>query len=115
MAERDTPGWKFYQKHLGFFYRKDVDGLVENDYNDDAVCASVDFVVRGRDALRQLFTGYLQAIGDFQVRTTEKFQEADDLVVLEATMDTERAGERKVYDIFVMKDGKIQYHITGVR
>jgi len=30
-------------------------------------------------------------------------------------MDTSRAGERKVYDIFVLKDGKISYHFTGLR
>ena len=113
--ERDTAGWKFYQKHLNFFYTRDIEGLVQSDYHEDAELVTVDWSARGRDALRQIFTGYLEMIGDFKVRTTEKFHETDDAIMLEATMDTQKAGERKVYDIFVMRAGKITHHFTGVR
>ena len=44
----DTPGWKFFEKHLQFFIDKDVDGLLASDYNDDAVCISYDFAVTGQ-------------------------------------------------------------------
>ena len=112
---RNTPGWMFYEKHLGFFSNKDVEGLLASDYNQDAMVMSYDFAVKGHDALRQLFKGYLEMIGDFTLKSTEHFNETEDSIMLEATLETARAGERKVYDVFVMKNGKISYHFTGVR
>ena len=113
--ERDTPGWNFYQRHLQYFFDKDIEGLVTNDYTEDAELLAGEFAVKGRDALRQVFTGYLDIIGEFTVRSTEKFMESYDAIILEATLDTEKTGERKVYDAFVMRDGKISHHFTGVR
>lgn len=115
MEPEDTAGWKFFLHHLDYFYKKDVEGLVANDYTADAQVISYDFAVQGTDALKQLFTGYLQMIGDFKVTSWDHFRETADSILVEATMDTERAGERKVWDVFMMKDGKITHHFTGVR
>jgi len=111
----DTPGWKFFEKHLQFFIDRDVDGLLASDYTDDAVCISYDFAIKGKEGLKTLFTGYLEMVGDIKLRSTDHWRETEDSILIEATMDTSRAGERKVYDIFVMKDGKISHHFTGVR
>ena len=46
----DTPGWRFYQKHLSFFYTKDIEGLLASDYAEDARLISYDFAVRGHAA-----------------------------------------------------------------
>jgi hypothetical protein len=111
----DSPDWKFYMKHLQYFFDKDVEGLVANDYAEDAQVLAGEFAVKGTEALKQLFTGYLDMIGDFTLRQTDKFCESDDAIILEAILDTEKTGERKVYDCFVMRNGKIAYHFTGVR
>jgi hypothetical protein len=111
----DTPGFKFYKKHLQYFFDKDVEGLVNNDYTPDAQVLAGEFAVQGTEALKQLFTGYLDMIGNFTLRSTDKFCESGDAIILEAILDTEKTGERKVYDCFVMRDGKIAYHFTGVR
>jgi ketosteroid isomerase-like protein len=113
--QKDSPGYRFYMRHLDYFFNKDVEGLVANDYTEDAQVLAGEFAVKGPEALKQLFTGYLDMIGDFKLRSTEKFCESDDAIILEATLDTEKTGERKVYDCFVMRDGKIAYHFTGVR
>jgi hypothetical protein len=102
-------------RHLNYFYTKDVDGLVANDYMPDAELVTVDFAVKGSDALKQTFHAYLDMVGDIKLMSTDHFQETDDVIQLEATMDTSKAGIRRVYDVFVMKDGKIAYHITGVK
>ena len=115
ITDLDTPGWKFYMNHLQYFFNKDIDGLVANDYTPDAELLAGEFAVKGTDALREVFTGYLQMVGDFTLRNTSKFMETDDAIILEATMDTANTGERKVYDCFVMRDGKISHHFTGVR
>jgi hypothetical protein len=54
-------------------------------------------------------------VGPFTVRSTDKFNTIDDAIMLEAILDTTNAGERKVWDAFIMRDGKISHHITGVR
>ena len=112
LAIAPTPRWKFYKKHLNYFFNKDVEGLVKNDYNEDAVLAEPDFVVQGHDALREIFTGYLEMIGDMTLKTTDKFVETENSIYLEATLQTSNLGERKVTDTFVLKDGKISYHFT---
>jgi len=113
--DQQTPGWKFYEKHLQYFYDKDIAGLVANDYNEDAIVMSYDFTVKGPEALRQLFTAYLDMIGEFQVVSTEQFRETEDAVLLEATLQTSKVGIRKVYDAFVFKNGKVSYHMTGLK
>lgn len=115
LATQPSFGRKFFRRHIQYFLDKDVEGLVSHDYTDDAVVQSVDFVVQGPDALRALFTGYLQMIGDFKLNSMDGFIENGNVIQLEATMQTTNAGLRKVYDVFVMKDGKIQRHITGVK
>ncbi len=110
-----TPGWKFYERHINYFVIKDVNGLVENDYNEDAVLISFDFTVKGHEALKDIFKGYLEMIGDLELKSTDNFTETEDSIFLEATIETSKLGERKVYDVFVMKNGKISYHFTGVR
>ena len=115
MEDLDTPYFHFYKRHIQFFLDKDIDGLVASDYTEDAQVLAGEFHVQGHEALKQLFTGYLQMVGDFTLRSTDKWQESDDAIILEATMDTANTGERKVYDCFVMRDGKIAYHFTGVR
>jgi hypothetical protein len=111
----NTAGWKFYQKHLQFFYNKDIEGLLASDYTEDAQLISVDFAVRGYDAMRQIFHAYLDMMGDFTVKSTDQFIETDDTILLEATIDSPNVGIRKVYDVFIMRNGKISHHITGVR
>jgi ketosteroid isomerase-like protein len=115
MEQQDTPGWRFFQKHLSFFYNKDVDGLLASDYTDDAVVVSYDFAIKGKENLKGLFTAYLQQMGDIKVKSYDHYRETDDSILVEATMDTSGAGERKVWDVFVMRDGKISHHFTGLR
>jgi len=115
VEKRDSPGWKFYENHLKFFYNKDVNGLVANDYNEDALLITFDFAVRGHEQLKQVFRAYLDMIGEFTVISTDNFTEAEDVIFLEATLDTAKAGIRKVYDVFILRNGKISHHITGVR
>ena len=115
LAIAPTPRWKFYKNHLNYFSNKDVEGLVKNDYNEDAVLAAPDFVVQGHAALREIFKGYLEMIGDMTLKTTDKFVETENSIYLEATLQTSNLGERKVTDAFVLKDGKISYHFTGVK
>ena len=108
-----SPGRKFYEEQLDYLAAKDVDGLVANHYNDDAVLISFDVTVKGREALRDYFRTYLERLGTLTVMSTDKFTETEDGILLEATV-TSNLGTVQVYDAFVLRDGKISYHFAGV-
>lgn len=111
----DSWAWKFYEKHLGFFFSKDVDGLLASDYAEDCQLVSYDFAVKGHAAMRPIFQNYLAYLGDFTVKSTERFTFTDDSILLEATLVGANFGERKVYDVFVFRNGRAIYHFTGTR
>ena len=108
-----TAGRRFYQEQLDYLAAKDVDGLVANHYNDDAVLISFDVTVKGRAALREYFRAYLERLGTLTVTSTDKFTETEDSIFFEATV-TSDLGTVQVYDAFVLRDGKISYHFAGV-
>src|SRR5437868_6941927 len=108
-----SPGRRFYEEQLAYLAAKDVDGLVDNHYNVDAVLVSFDVTVKGRDALREYFRTYLKRLGTLTVTSTDRFTETEDTIFFEATM-TSNLGTARVYDAFVLRDGKISYHFAGV-
>lgn len=109
-----TPGRQLYEKQLDYIFAKDVEGLINNHYNEDAVLIGFDIVVKGRAALKDYFHVYLEKLGHLEVKSTDKFQETEDTVFLEAQV-VSNLGPAVVYDAWVLKDGKISYHFTGVK
>lgn len=115
MTEAMTPGQVFYQKQLDFLYAKDTVGLIDSNYNDDAVLHSFDHTIKGGQALKEYFKGYLEMLGDLKVLSTDKWTETDDTIFFEATVETGSFGVVKVFDAMVFRDGKIAHHFTGVK
>lgn len=114
-APSDSWAWRWYEKHLKFFYEKDVEGLLKSDYAEDCQLVSYDFAVKGHGAMRQIFTAYLEMMGDFTLKSTDHFTVTEDSIMLEATLTGQKFGERKVYDVLVFRDGKAIYHFTGLK
>jgi len=109
-----TPGQQFYDEQLGYIYAGDVDGLIDNHYHEDALLVGFDLTVRGRDALKEHFRNYLKTIGKLTVKSTDKFQDTGDTLFFEASV-VSNLGPAVVFDAFVLRDGKIVYHFTGVK
>jgi ketosteroid isomerase-like protein len=107
-----TPGETFYKRQVAFLEAKDVQGLVANQYAQDAELVSFDFTVKGHQALKDHFTRYLEGLGDFKHLSTENFVETEDTVFFEATVRI-KSGTARVYNAFVLKGGKAIYHFTG--
>ena len=113
MTETVTPGRVFYDRHIQFLVDKDVDGLVETNYAPDAELVTFQAVINGREALRAYFRGYIEMLGDIVVESTDKFSETDDAILFEATVRS-NLGRARVYDAWVLRDGQITHHFTGV-
>lgn len=110
-----SPGRQFLDEQLEYLGAKDVDSLIDNHYKDDALLVGFDFTVRGQEALREHFRNYLQTLGDLKLISLDKFTETGDTIFLEATMETSNLGVAQVYDAFVLDDGKVTYHFTGLK
>jgi ketosteroid isomerase-like protein len=110
---RQSAGRQFYERQLAYLRANDVDGLIDQHYHDDAVLIRFDLTVRGRGALKTYFRAYLQQLDCLELISTDHFTETGDAVFLEATMKT-ALGTARVYDAFVLRDGKITHHFAGV-
>ncbi|MDP9313448.1 MAG: nuclear transport factor 2 family protein [Chloroflexota bacterium] len=108
-----SQGRAFYEQQIAYLQAKDVDGLIDNHYNADAVLISFDNKIKGRDALKAYFRGYLELLGRLEVKSTDNFAETEDVIYFTATVES-ALGEARVYDAFILRDGKISYHISGV-
>jgi hypothetical protein len=87
--------------------------LIEKHYREDAVLISTTNIVRGSEDLKVHFRAYVTMLTKFDLPSLDGFIETDD-ILLEATTRT-ALGEAKVYDAFVLRDGKVTHHFTGVR
>jgi len=113
VTETLTPGRALYDRQIQFLLDKDADGLIETNYAPDAELISFQNVIKGSDALKTYFRGYIEMLGDLVIESTDKFAEADDAVFFEATVSS-ALGRVRVYDAWRLRDGKITHHFTGV-
>ena len=104
---------QFYEAQVRYLTANDVEGLIDNQYTDDATLVSFDNQITGNRALKEYFRGYLQMLGSLEVLSTDRFVETDDSLFFEATVKTD-LGQVRVFDAWVLRDGKISHHFTGV-
>jgi len=107
-----TPGKAFYQRQITALEARDLDALLRQ-YHSDASLIGFDFTVKGHAAIRIHLEGYLERLGELKLKSTDKFTETGDAIFLEATIIS-RLGEARVYDVFLLRDGKATHHFTGV-
>lgn len=112
MADEQTPGRQYYEEQIRFLEERDVEGLM-SQYHDDAVLIGFDFQVHGKEALRQHMRQYIQRLGYLKLLSTDKFTETADSIFFEATIETALAVAR-VYDVFLLRDGRATHQFTGV-
>lgn len=66
-----TSGQLFFEKQLAYIKARDVDGLIDNHYTEDAVLLSLGshpIAVKGRQALKEHFRKYFNSRGSKGLR-----------------------------------------------
>jgi hypothetical protein len=106
-------GEAFYDRQVALLEANDVAGLIASQYAPDAELIGFGLRVKGNEALIQHFTGYLAQLGSLKLISTDKFMQTEDTIMFEATIQV-AAGVARVYDAFVLEDGKAIYHFTGL-
>jgi len=112
-SRQPTAGRQFYERQLAYLQSGDVEGLIAQHYHADALLVTFDTAVRGHEALTAYFRRYLEQLGHLEVVSTDNFTETGDTILLEATVSS-ALGAARVYDAFVLREGKICYHFAGV-
>ncbi len=106
----------FYDEQIEMLAEKNAAKLVEAHYHDEAVMLVASgeepIVAKGKQAITELFNGYLTYVYKGFL-STEKFIPTEDSLMFEATIDTAN-GPARVYDSMYMKDGKIIRHFSGM-
>jgi hypothetical protein len=109
----DTPRKQMYENRVKLLIAGDVERLVEEHYNEDAVLVSFEFTVKGHQALKAHFKNFIKWVKIKEVLSTDQFTETENSFFYEATAVT-NYGVGRVYDAYHLRDGKIEYHFTGV-
>ena len=107
-----TPGKAFYQRQIAALEALDIDALL-TQYHPDATMIGFDFTVQGHAAIRKHLEGYLERLGSLKLKSTDRFTETEHAIFFEATIMS-RLGAARVYDVFLLRDGKATHHFTGV-
>ena len=114
-----TPGRKFFDEHMAYIYANDIDGMIDNQYTEDAVLFSPfdvmptppPHVVRGRAALKEFFHTYVNWQGGIEVESLYDFCETEDSIFFQAIF-TSRTGKWVVGDAWYMVNGQIDKHYS---
>ena len=114
-----TPGRQFFDEHMKFIYANDIDGMIDNQYTEDAVLFSPfdvldtppPHVVRGREALKAFFHKYLAYQGAINVESLDNFAETDNSIFFQAVF-TSKTGRWAVGDAWHMTNGMIDTHYS---
>jgi hypothetical protein len=114
-----TPGQNFFDQHMAYISAKDVDGMVDAQYTEDAVLVSPfdildtppPHIVRGNQALKKFLRKYLDWQGEIKLESLYNFAELDDSITFHAIF-TSNTGQWVVGDAWHMRDGKIDRHYS---
>jgi hypothetical protein len=114
-----TPGRKFFDQQLAYIGANDVEGLIDNQYAEDAVLISpfempgrtAPNIVRGHAALKDFFRAYLDWHGAISVESMYSFAETESSIFFQAIF-TSQTGRWAVGDAWHMSGGKIGTHYS---
>ena len=106
-------GQEFLGEHVGYLQKKDFDGLMENHYHEDAELVTFEFVLKGKDAIKQyLAVDQPAQSGKVLGMTMNHYAESDDVIIFTATVNSEKLGVFIARDALYVKDGKVLRHIA---
>ncbi|NEU82303.1 nuclear transport factor 2 family protein [Nostoc sp. UIC 10630] len=112
---------KMYKEHIQYLQKKDIEGVLQNQYTDDALLISSierkPLYYRGHEELKKHFRGILDVEGlESDIAFWAETENPQTLMIVEAiTMQTVN-GEVKMRfaDSWVLRDGKIAIHFAGM-
>lgn len=114
-----TLGRKFFDEHMNYISHNDIDGLIDNQYTQDAVLISPfdvlstppPHIIQGNKALKEFFRTYTAWQGSINVEKLYDFAETENSIFFQAIF-TSNTGRWVVGDAWHMTNGKIDTHYS---
>ncbi|QHV95971.1 nuclear transport factor 2 family protein [Spirosoma endbachense] len=102
----------FHNRYLDFHSRGDADGLADDFFTEDAQLITARVDIAGREPIRQMFQNLFAKESGFTPLSVENITSDPDYVWFEATV-TSSLGKRRVYDIMLIRDGRVHLQLVG--
>ena len=102
----------FHRRYLRYHAEGDANGLADNFFADDARLVTGQVDVTGRESIRALFQKLFAKETDFTPISVENITSDVDYVWFEATAASS-LGQRQVYDVMLICDGKVCLQLVG--
>jgi len=110
-------GRQFFDEHMDYIAKNDIDGMLDKQYHEDAVLVTFfDYkdtppphVIKGREELKKFFEEYLATLGFIELTKMSEVAETEDMILFQASFNC-KLGERRVSDGWYLKEGKILRH-----
>ena len=94
--------------------KSDLDGLTDL-YASDAKVVLFHRVACGRNEIRELLASRLAAHGRYQVISVDQFQDAGDVVMWDATVETDTGPLQTTHVAVLNTEGLIERHFPAIR
>ena len=104
MARHDT--------YVGYHARGDADGLADDMFTEDARLVTPRLAVEGREEVRSVFRDIFARESGFEPGSVDRITCGDDYIWFEATVSSS-LGQRRLYDVMVLSDGRISLQLVG--
>jgi len=106
-------GERFLDEHVKYLQSQDIDGLMKNHYHDDAELVTFEFVLKGKEAIRQyLAVDQPRQSGKILGMKMDAYFESNDVIMFTSSVNSENLGVFIARDAFYVKDGKVLRHIA---
>lgn len=92
----------------------DINSLVEM-YSDDAMVVLYYGSASGRHEIEQLVAGSLRTHGRYDVLSIDQFQQAGDIVMWDATVETDAGPLQTTHVVMLDDQGLIRRHMPRIR
>ncbi|GCA73801.1 hypothetical protein MiTe_00621 [Microcystis aeruginosa NIES-2520] len=117
----DTQLGKMYAEHIQYLLDKDIEGILKNQYTEDALLISSfqkkPLYYKGHEQLKEHFQGILAIEGlETEIAFWAETEDPQTLMIVEAITMRTAQGESKMRfaDSWVLREGKIAIHFAGM-
>jgi len=103
---------RLHDTYVGYHARGDADGLADDLFTEDARLVTPRLAVEGREAVRGVFRNIFARESGFEPKSVDRITCGDGYVWFEATVSSS-LGQRRLYDVMVLSDGRISLQLVG--
>jgi ketosteroid isomerase-like protein len=103
---------RLHDTYVGYHARGDADALADDLFTEDARLVTPRLAVEGREEVRSVFRDIFARESGFDPKSVDRITCGDDYIWFEATVSSS-LGQRRLYDVMVLNDGRISLQLVG--